>query len=189
MIILRLAPLPPDLEVELYRSTSGETVKWSGVSSGLIERVQGWTIVGAGLLVALAGLGDFLMALDLLGDMAADPAEAGIGDLIGVAILSGFFILGLAVAVWGWRFVAKADRVVWAVTNRRLIRLAADGVSQPESWTRRDIRDVRRMNWDEPQKRGLAVTVRGRGDSDLVLFILGPDDLERAEKALAELED
>lgn len=189
MIILRLAPLPPDLEVELYRSTSGETVKWSGVSSGLIERVQGWTIVGAGLLVALAGLGDFLMALGLLNDMLADPAEAGIGGLAAVAMLSAFFVLGLAIAAWGWRFVARADRVVWAVTNRRLIRLVADGASAPQSWTKGEIRDVRRVNWDEPQKRGLAVTVRGPNDSDLVLFILGPDDLERAEKALAELED
>jgi hypothetical protein len=44
------------------------------------------------------------------------------------------------------------------------------------------------MNWDDPEKRVLAVTVRVSRGRSSILLIVGPVDLEAAERALEELE-
>ncbi|NJM35544.1 MAG: hypothetical protein HC850_13545 [Rhodomicrobium sp.] len=188
MIILRLAPLPPELEVELYRQTSGETVKWAGVSNGLVERIQGWAIIAGGVILAMFNVESFLNALAAAGELLGAGARISFGDVIEIAAGVAFFLTGVGVAIFGWRFILAADKVIWAVTNRRLVRVIADGKSEPRSWMKRDIVKVDRMNWEDAEKRGLAITVHGKGENDPVLFIFGPPDLEAAEKALAELE-
>lgn len=189
MVILRMfGDLPPDLEVELYRETSGETVRWSGRSSGLIERFQGWAIVGTGAVIALFNISGPASALGLLVDLAEKGRTPDFGGFIAVGVQLLFFGAGIAAALFGWRFIKSASQVVWAVTNRRLVRIVGGGAQPTQSWTRNQILKVDRMNWSDPGKRALVVTVEGRGENDPVLIIMGPVDLEAAESALAALE-
>lgn len=189
MVILRiLGALPPDLEVELYRETSGETVLWSGRSSGLIEKFQGWAMVGAGSLFALFNLAGPAAALGFLVDLAERGRTPDIGAAAATIVGLVFFIFGVAMAAYGWRYLQSAENVVWAVTNRRLLRLVAGGAQPVRSWARDEIVKIDRINWTDPQKRALAVTVRGDGDSNPVLIIMGPTDLEAAERALTQME-
>lgn len=190
MAILRMyGDLPPDLEVELYRLTTGEEVRWAGRSSGVIEKFQGWALFGVGALASLLNLGGPAAALGLLIDFvqrgrAPDPALL---PVIASGLL--FFIVGAAMAAVGWRFVKAADRVVWAITNKRLWRVVAGAKPSARSWTKNQILKVDRLNWTDDEKRGLTVTVKGRGQNNPVLIIIGPADLEAAELALAEMED
>lgn len=190
MTILRMyGELPPDLEVELYHETSGETVKWAGRSSGVVERFQGWMLIGAGALFAIANLGGLAAALGVILDIIergrAPAAETLIAAATGVIL----FAAGAAAALIGWRFLKSADRVVWAITDKRLLRIVAGGAQPTRSWRKPEILKVDRLNWSDPEKRCLAVTVKGRGRSNPVLMIIGPVDLEAAEAALGELEE
>ena len=189
MVILRMfGDLPPDLEVELYRQTSGETVKWAGRSSGVVERAQGWAMVAAGAVLALVNLSGPAAALGIAVDFAERARTPEIPYFLSVLGGVMFFAGGVAIAMFGWRFVQSANSVVWAVTNRRLLRIVADVEQATDSWTRSEILKVERLHWDDREKRGLAITIDGRGDNNPTLIILGPIDLEACERALAEME-
>lgn len=191
MAILRMSDdLPPDLEVELHRETSGETVKWAGRASGFVEKFQGWTLVGAGAVFALLNIGGPAAALGDIIDLVERGRAPGAVAFLAAGGGLLFFGAGLAIALFGWRFLKSAERVVWAVTNRRLLRIVASEDEPARSWRKADIRSVDRRSWSDPEKRCLAVTVKGRGRrSDPVLLIIGPVDLEAAESALAELDE
>lgn len=189
MAIIRLSgDLPPDLEVELYRETSGETVRWAGRSSGVVEKIQGWMLVAGGSVFALVNLGAPLAALGLVLDLAERGRVPTDGELISIAVGLLLFGAGVSIALLGWRFVKTAHQVIWAVTNRRLVRIVAGGAMPTQSWSKAEILNVNRLNWDDPAKRGLAVTVKGSGESNPVLIIIGPVDLEAAERALEQME-
>lgn len=188
MAVVRLAGgLPPDLEVELYRETSGESVAWAGRSSGIVEKIQGAGVMVGGAVLALANLGGPLAVLGLLVDLAERgqwPSGGYIGIFWGVV----GFIAGVLIARLGWRFFASARDVIWAVTDRRLVRIVAGGKLPTRSWGPDEIAGVERLNWDEPQRRGLAVSVkRRRGSGEMTLIIVGPVDLDAAERALLAL--
>ena len=190
MAILRMSDdLPPDLEVELHRETGGETVKWAGRASGFVEKFQGWMLVGAGAVFALLNIGGPAAALGEIIDLMERGRAPG-ADALLTAVGLLFFGAGLAIALFGWRLLKSAERVVWAITNRRLLRIVASDAEPARSWRKADIRRVDRRSWSDPEKRCLAVTVKGRGRrSDPVLLIIGPVDLEAAESALAELDE
>lgn len=189
MVILRMSgDLPPEMEIELYRATSGETVKWAGRSSGVVEQLQGWLLVAAGSIFALFNIGGPASALGMLVNFAERGRAPDIDVLIAAGVGIAFFIGGVAVALFGWRFVQSAHQVIWAVTNRRLVRILAGSGEEPRSWSKSDIVSVERMNWDDPENRVLAVTVRTSRGRNAILLIVGPVDLEAAERALEELE-
>ncbi|MEX0643718.1 MAG: hypothetical protein WD076_00285 [Parvularculaceae bacterium] len=189
MVILRLSgELPPEMEIELYRATSGETVKWAGRSSGVIEQLQGWVLVGVGAIFALANIAGPAAALGMIVNLAERGRAPDIDLLVSTLIGIAFFAGGVIAALFGWRFVTSAHQVIWAVTNRRLVRIVAGSGDEPRSWSKSDIVSVERMNWDDPEKRILAVAVKSSGRTNAVLLIVGPVDLEAAERALAEIE-
>ncbi|MEL7028375.1 MAG: hypothetical protein AAGL49_04015 [Pseudomonadota bacterium] len=182
---IRAFTLPPDMEAALYRATAGEQVRWSGRSSGIAERAQGAMLMAVGVIVAVINVGP---ALELWLNPDAGGEEARL--IAGLSAL--FFLLGGgALAVYGWRFYRSATRIVWAVTNKRLWRIVVDGVQAPKSaqaWTKAEILKVEKLTWRNG-RTGLAVTVAGRGESDPTLFIIGPSDIEAAERALSQMED
>ncbi len=190
MVILRMSgELPPEMEIELYRATSGETVKWAGRSSGVIEQLQGWVLVAVGAVFALLNIGGPAAALGMVVNFVERGRAPDIDLLISALVGIVFFTGGVVVAMMGWRFVQSAHRVIWAVTNKRLLRIVAGSGDEPRSWSKSDIVSVERMNWDDPEKRVLAVGVRTSRRGTAILLILGPVDLEAAERALEELED
>jgi hypothetical protein len=190
MAILRmLGELPPDLESEVCRFAGGEAVKWSGRSSGFIEKFQGWALVVAGGIFALSNIGGPAAALGFLFDLIERGQTPGAGSLVSIGAGLARFLAGFALAIFGWRFLKSAEQVVWAITSRRFLRIIAGGEEKARAWLKRDILNVDRLGWTDPLRRCLAVRVRGDGDGDPVLIIVGPADLEAAEQALGELED
>jgi hypothetical protein len=190
MAILRMfGDLPPDFEVELYRETSGEQVNWSGRSSGVIEKLQGWAVVGAGAIFALVNIGGPAAALGVLVDLIERGRTADIGAHAATAGGLLLFAGGVAIAAIGWRLVQSSERVVWAITNKRLIRLVIGPTPQTRSWTKSEIVKVERINWTDPATQALTVTVRARRNDTATFIIVGPADLEAAEAAFAAMED
>jgi len=176
--------LPPDMEAAVYHATAGEEVRWAGRSSGEAERAQGWIMIGAGALVALVNLAP---AVEFF---AAPERPREDGALVEALSALFFFLGGGALAVYGWRFQRAAGRLVWAITNRRLWRIVVGAVQAPRSvrtWTKAQILRVERFHW-RGGKEGLSVTVMGSGDNDPTLFIMGPEDIAGAERALALME-
>lgn len=189
MAILRLTgELPPEMEIDLYRATSGETVKWAGRSSGVIEQLQGWVLVGVGAIFALFNISGPAAALGMIVNLAERGRAPEIDALIAAGANILFFIGGVAIAMFGWRFVQSAHQVIWAITNKRLLRIISGSGGEPRSWSKGDIVSVERMNWSDAEKRGLAVTVRTSRKNASILLIVGPVDLDAAEQALAEME-
>jgi hypothetical protein len=189
MVILRLSgDLPPEMEIELYRATSGETVKWAGRSSGAVEQLQGWLLVAVGAIFALVNIDGPAGALGMLINLAERGRSPDSDLMVAAGAGMGFFIFGAVLAFYGWRYIQSADQIIWAVTNRRLLRIVAGSGDEPRSWTKSDIVSVERMNWEDPEKRVLAVTVRVSRGRSSILLIVGPVDLEAAERALGELE-
>lgn len=188
MAVVRLAGgLPPDLEVELFRETSGEVVAWAGRSSGVVEKIQGAAVMAAGVLLALANLAGPLAIIGLLVDLA-ERGQWPTGGYVHIFWGLVGFLAGLLIARLGWRFFRSARDVIWAVTDRRLVRIVAGGKIPTRSWGPEEIVGIERLNWDEPARRGLAVTVkRRRGSGEMTLIIVGPGDLDAAERALTEL--
>jgi hypothetical protein len=188
MAVVRLAGgLPPDLEVELFRETSGEAVAWAGRSSGIVEKIQGAAVMAAGAVFALVNLGGPFGVIGLLIDFI-ERGQWPSGGYAGLFWSLVGFAAGLFIARLGWRFFASARDVIWAVTDRRLVRIVAGGKLPTRSWGPAEIVGVERLNWDEPQRRGLAVTVRRRrGSGEMTLIIVGPGDLDAAERALLAL--
>ncbi|MEM9749867.1 MAG: hypothetical protein AAF869_02845 [Pseudomonadota bacterium] len=182
--------LPPDMEAAVYRETAGETVKWTGRSSGETERGQGWIMMGAGGVVALANLAPALLAISALLGWIFGGGKLTSDDVSAISGLF-FFAAGVGLAVFGWRLQASAERVVWAVTNIRLWRIVANGVTGPrivQSWTRGEILNVKRITWRSGQQ-ALQITVRQRGgDEDPTYYIVGPSDLDAATEALLAMD-
>lgn len=190
MAILRmLGELPPDLSGEVSRIAGGETIKWSGRSSGLVEKFQGGALVAAGIIFALFNIGGPAAAFGLCLDLIERGRAPFAGSLLSTGAMLVYFIAGLGLAYFGWRFLKSAERIVWAITSRRFLRIVADGEAEARAWLKRDILNVDRLGWTDPQRRCLAVRVRGEGGADPVLIVVGPTDLEAAENALSELED
>lgn len=188
MAVVRLAGgLPPDLEVELYRETSGETVLWAGRSSGIVEKIQGYAVLGAGVFFALVNLSGPLAVIGLFIDLVQRghwPSGGFIPIFWGVVA----FAAGLFIARIGWRYVQTAKDVIWAVTDQRFVRIVAGGQLPTRSWAPADILEIERLNWDEPKRRGLLIKVKSRrGSSEMTLIIVGPADLDAAERALNAL--
>lgn len=189
MAILRMYDdLSPDLTSALARETGGETVKWAGRSSGVIEKLQGWALVGGGAIFALANLGGPTAALGVVVDLLERGQAPGGGAIAAAGLHALLFVAGVALAIFGWLFVKSAAPVVWAVTNRRFLRIVAGGAQPTRAWLKPDILNIDEMNWSDPQTRCLSLRVRGGGHNDPVLMIIGPADLEAAERALDELE-
>jgi hypothetical protein len=187
MTVVRLSQgLPPDLEAELYRETSGETVRWAGQASGLVEKIHGYAMAAAGLFVSVLNLGGPLGVLGLAADLVQRGRlpNGGYG-IIFIGILG--FAGGLFVARFGWRYVKLARHIVWAVTDKRLLRLVGGGALPTVSWSADQILAVERLNWDEPSRRGLAITAKGATGREVTLIVFGPADLDRAEAALLAL--
>lgn len=183
--------LPGDFEIDLYRISNGEPIRWSGLSSGEMERVQGYVIMGASALMA------FVFAPEALSNLPEliDNAKRG-GDgvaMIGLALIEWVGVAAALAVFWfGWRTAKTAGRVVWAVTSKRLIRMIGGEADRARSWTKADIVKVERMKLGETRADGLVVTVRNRMRSrrrNRALLISGPLDLDGAERALAALED
>lgn len=180
--------LPGDIEIDLYRISNGEPVRWKGMSSGVYERMQGVAIlVGAAVfaLVTLPGALEGLAELDRIvrGQGSAGDAVFALFSLTGAAVAAG-------IGWFGWRTLQSANRVAWAVTSKRLIRFVGGDADNARSWTRSDILKVERKSTSG--KESLAVTVRARSRNDRsssILIIIGPTDLGDAERALAMLED
>jgi hypothetical protein len=184
MGIVRLAAdLPQELENELRRETSGETLKWAGRAAGGPEGVEGLVVIVAGVLIAMYNLPGVFAAIGMLIDLTElGRSPAGGYGAMGGALIA--FFAGAALIALGLRFLATARRAVWAITDARMLRLI--GGKDCCEWRSDDILDVRRLNWDDPRRRALAVTAReGRGDMGLVMT--GKADLEAADRALAEL--
>lgn len=190
MAILRmLDELPPDLSGEVSRVAGRETVKWSGRSSGVVEKFQGWVLVVAGGVFALFNIGGPTAALGLCLDLIERGRAPLAGSLLSIGVMLVCFLAGLALAFFGWRFLKSAEQIVWAVTSRRFLRIIADGETEARAWLKRDILNIDRLGWTDPQRRCLAVRVRGDGGADPVLIIVGPADLDAAERAFDGLED
>ena len=180
--------LPGDIEIDLYRISEGEPIRWQGLSSGAVERAQGLAIIaGAVVVAAVTAPG----AVEGLADL--DRVARGLGSILdaltGLVSLSGAFVAA-GLAWFGWRTVRTADRVAWAVTTKRLIRMVGGEADKARSWRKDDIVSVKRA--DTGKAASLAVTVRGgyrRGRRrNRTLVIIGPTDLDAAEQALAALE-
>lgn len=183
-------PLPGEYEIDLYRIANGEPIKWFGMASGEVDRVQGLALVAAAAAMALASTGVAMSgAAELIGWLRRGGAEFDVGLIFAALSLLG--VLGAAgVALLGVKFLKDAKRVVWAVTTKRLIRMVGGEADKARSWRKDAIRKVERLKWRSSAREGLAVSVvsRRRGDAVSVLVILGPGDLDAAEKALGELE-
>lgn len=185
MGMVRLAgDLSPDLQSELNREIAGETLKWAGRAAGGPERAEGFAVIVAGALITGLNLQGFLNALGALIDFVElGRLPAGGYGAFGASLLA--FFAGLALVAFGLRFLAGSRRTVWAITDARMLRVIA-GRDACCDWKKGDILDVRRLNWEDPARRALAVTAReGRGDMGLVMT--GKADLEAADRALAEL--
>jgi hypothetical protein len=185
--------LPGDFEIELYRISKGEPIRWSGLSSGEMERVQGYVIMGASAVMALVLAPDALVTLpELLKDIErSDGVDVAV---IGLALFGWIGVAAALAVFWfGWRTAKTAGRLVWAVTSKRLIRMIGGEADRALSWTKADIMKVERMKLGETRAEGLVVTVRGdrprRRRRNRTLLISGPLDLDAAERALAALED
>jgi len=187
MGVVRLADdLTPELTNELNREIAGETLKWAGRATGAPERAEGFAVIAAGLLIALLNLSGVMTAVGMLVEFANQGRlpSGGYGGM-GASLLA--FSAGLALVAFGIRFLTISRRAVWAITDSRMLRVIA-GRGDCCDWTKRDILDVQRLNWNDPARRALAVTAReGRGDMGLVMT--GKADLEGADRALAELTD
>ncbi|MEQ1930767.1 MAG: hypothetical protein ABL957_09560 [Parvularculaceae bacterium] len=185
MSVVRLAgDLPPELESELRNETAGETLKWAGRTTGSPEQLEGIAVIAAGAAIALMNAPGILSIVGMLIDFAGrGQIPAGGYGPIGASALA--FFAGLALVVLGLRLMSVSRRTVWAITDARLLRVIG-GRNACCDWRAADILDVRRLNWDDPIRRALAVTAReGRGDMGLVMT--GKADLEAADRALAEL--
>lgn len=185
--------LPGDIEIDLYRISNGEPIRWKGMSSGVTETTQGAIILGTGAFLAvlfapggLAAILDILRALNGNDPGVAVEVAFSLFGLVGVAA-------ALALFWFGWRTLRTAKRVAWAVTSKRLIRMIGGEADRAQSWLKSDIVKFERMKWGASGAEGLAVTVRGRKRKgrrrNRVLTIIGPTDLGDAERALAALED
>ena len=179
--------LPGDLEIDLYRISNGEPIKWQGMSSGAVEKLQGYVVMAAAGVMAAFLLPEAIIALHFLtrrsdGDVPVD-ALAGLLPLAGLA--------GAAVVFFvGWRFVQTSGRIVWAVTSKRLIRMVGGEADKARSWFAKDIVGVERVQWGASKTEALVVRVKGRRASrrrNQAHYIVGPTDLDLAERALKEL--
>lgn len=181
--------LPGDLEIDLYRISNGEPIRWSGLSSGQAEKVQGAVLMGAGGLMALVtGPGAFSHLLQFASQPDRGMASLPI-DALFLLISCAPAVAALAIAYFGWRTYRTAGRVAWAVTTKRLIRMIGGEADRAQSWPKAEILKYERMAFGNPPTEALVVTVRGRGRRrEAVLRIMGPSDLADAERALAALE-
>lgn len=180
--------LPGDLEIDLYRISNGEPIQWRGMSSGAVEKLQGYVVMAAAGLMAAFVLPEAIIALRILserndGDIPVD-ALAGLLPLAGLAGAAVVFFIG-------WRFVQTSGRVVWAVTSRRLIRMVGGEADRAQSWFAKDIVGVERVQWGAAKTEALVVRVKGRRASrrrNQAHYIVGPTDLDVAERALKALQ-
>lgn len=181
--------LPYRMRFELERATRDETLAWAGWSSGVIERIQGGLLIAAGFAAMAINYKSPIDALALVmsyvraGEVAS--AEAAFLTLFTFSV----FLTGAVVTLLGWLRIRASERVLWAVTDRRLLRLVARAPKAKRSFMPAEIKRVERLNWDdaEEHQRGLAVTVRVPGTKERILHIFGPDDLDIAERAIANL--
>lgn len=174
--------LPGDVEIDLYRLADGEPIRWSGMSSGEVERLQGVATMAAAAMMILASAPGAWSAWIAL----RDPAGAAPGPATGFA----FFGLAAAAAaagvfLRGWSLYRSAGRVAWSVTTTRLIRLVAGDADRAQSWTKEDIRKVERRGAGRFAR--IVVSVRRPGSRKRTLIIAGAADLEMAEHALSGL--
>lgn len=187
MAILRVTgDISPALQIELQRETEGESVNWAGRALSLSDRLQGWAIVAGGAIFALANAGGPLAALGLGLDLVERGRlpVAGYGQMLFGVI---GFAAGIAIAVFGWRAAGATRPVLWAVTDKRLLRLIAGAGEPASSWSRKEILSAERLNWDVPVKRALALTVRAKKDRSIGVTLVGPADLEAADRAITNL--
>ncbi|MBY0420770.1 MAG: hypothetical protein K2Q06_00600 [Parvularculaceae bacterium] len=179
--------LPGDIEIDLYRISNGEPVKWQGMSSGAVEKLQGYVVMAAAGVMALFVLPEALIALKILSDFNGPALVESFAGLMPLAGLAGaavvFFI--------GWRHVQTSGRIAWAVTSKRLIRMIGGEADKARSWHAKDVVKVARTTWGSAKTEALLVTVKGRSASrrrNQIHYIVGPTDLDVAERALKELE-
>lgn len=183
--------LPGALEIDLYRISNGEPIRWHGLASGVVERTQGAAIMTIAAGIALLTLPQ---ALQVVFDIMPllNPKEGG-QDVAGFGVFTGgAFLMGLGAFGLGWRMFQSANRIIWAVTSKRLIRMVGGQSDHARFWGKSDIVKVERLKWSTRKIEGLAVTVRnknGRSREESTLIIIGPPDLGAAEHALAALED
>lgn len=183
--------LPGDLEVDLYRISNGEPIRWHGLSSGVVEKSQGAAIMTVAAGIALLTLPQALQVVfDIM--RLLDPKEGGQGVGGFGVVTGGAFLMGLGAFGLGWRMFQSANRVVFAVTSKRLIRMVGGQSDRARFWGKSDVVKVERLKWSTRKIEGLAVTVRNknrRSHEESTLIIIGPPDLGAAEHALAALED
>lgn len=183
--------IPGDIEIDLYRISNGEPIRWKGMSSGATEKLQGYALLGAGGVMAVIwGFGGVATIGDALTDFERSLNNP---DDLGPALFGLVGLIAAATIAWlGWRMVQSAGRVAWAVTTKRLIRMIGGEADRARSWTKADILKVERMKWGAQQTEGLAVTARSRmrrgRRRTRVLMIIGPADLDMAERALREMD-
>lgn len=178
--------LTPDLANALARETNGEILRWAGRNASISERAQSLAIMTAGGALAVATISGPLAAFGLVIDFAErGRLPSGGYDEIALGVLG--FCSGVLLAWFGWRAFRVSPQIVWAVTNCRFLRLVAEDESAC-SWRKRDLEAIERLNWDEPKRRGVALTARSQR-CDLQLILTGRVDLAAAERALLELPD
>lgn len=186
MGVVRLAGhLPPELETELKKATNGETVKWAGRSTGLAERIEAGIVIAAGLAIAGLNVGAPLATVGVVADVI-DRGQLPRGDYGVIAAGLTAFLAGVAVSAFGVRFLNSARRVVWAVTDSRMLRLVS-GADACCDWKGVDLVRVEKLNWNDPKRRALSVVAREDGRRDFGVVMTGGADLEAAERAISQL--
>ncbi len=178
-------PGDPYAEPRLLREISGEILVWAGWSSGTEERAIGRIGILFGIFMVLLGSGcggDLYHAVAGFPREWPPPAMNVVNVLMAVLCLAFLVGGGFWMTAFSWRLLRSAGRVLWAVTDRRLLRLFAVPSGPVHSWTGAEIADIRRGKYRGAE--ALRITLVNRR---VVQWIEGPDDLDGAEQAILDL--
>lgn len=164
------------LIARLDAAAAGEPVVWAGVDSGVVERARNRRLFVGG--AAAAGL--FVVVL-LIASMSGAGAAPLMLSMIGV-------IVAARSAYEGRRRSENQERVLWAATNRRLLRVTARGSA---SLSKSEIARVERRDFGREKQPSLVIapTAGTAKRMGRVLTIVGPKDLDAAKAAFDAFED
>ncbi|MBY0421065.1 MAG: hypothetical protein K2Q06_02095, partial [Parvularculaceae bacterium] len=152
-------------------------IAWAGVASGAVDSARN-------RLMMFGGGGAAGLCLLVMVALSA----TGAGGAVALALPMIGFIVGARFAYEGRRLMAAEEKVLWALTNRRLLRVTA---SSAAALGKADIASISRGAWGPEKRPSLEVTAKASAARKMGrrITIVGPGDLDAAERAIRSLVD